>query len=161
MPRHAWLAEPKGRIVKATLAFSLLLICSVARADVYVLGSSYSNDAQPWELDDQPQWHIDCGRPLQYIFDNPLAPCDVTSTIWPVAFAFTQFDYVSFQPVAGVGITQQSDIDTISFWLSLQPDAVGVIHPTWPRPDAMGRAFTTTPRRTTPSRITRNSTLMT
>jgi hypothetical protein len=121
--------------MKAALAFSLFLICSVSRADVYVLGSSYSSDAVPASLDDRPQWHIDCGKSLQYILDNPLAPCDITSTIWPVALSATQFKYVSFQPVRDVaGVTEQSDIDAIGYWLSLQPTAVGVIHHTWPRP---------------------------
>ena len=132
MLRQAW---------QAALAVSLLLVGGVARADVYALGSSYSHDAQPWGLDGRPQWHIDCGRPLQYIFDNPLAPCELTSTIWPLAFALNQFDYVSFQPVAGEGVTQQSDIDTISFWLTLQPNAVVVIHPTWPLPEQWEEVF--------------------
>jgi hypothetical protein len=118
--------------VKTTLALALLLTCSLARADVYVLGSSYSNDALPPLLDDRPQWHVDCGKPLQYIYDNPSAPCELTSTIWPLALTTTQFNHVSFQPVRDVGVTEQSDINTIGYWLSLQPAAVGVIHPTWP-----------------------------
>ena len=128
--------------MKATLAISIFLICSVVRADVYVLGSSYSSDAMPSSLDDRPQWHIDCGKSLQYIFNNPLAPCDITSTIWPVALSATQFNYVSFQPVRDVaGVTERSDIDAIGYWLSLQPTAVGVIHQTWPRPSEWESAF--------------------
>jgi hypothetical protein len=127
--------------VKAILALSFLLIVSNSRADVYVLGSSYSEDALPRFLDDRPQWHIDCGKSLQYIFDNPLAPCDLMSTIWPVALSTTQFNYISFQPVKDVGITEQSDIDTIGYWLSLQPTAVGVIHPTWPIPSQWESVF--------------------
>jgi hypothetical protein len=110
----------------------LLLLCSAARAEVFVLGSSYSADARPWDLDDSPQWHIDCAKPLQYILDNPQWPCGGGSTSWLDALHAWWFDYVSFQPVAGVAITQQSDIDAIGHWMSLQPYAVGVIHATWP-----------------------------
>jgi Bacterial Ig domain/Dockerin type I domain/Thrombospondin type 3 repeat len=128
-------------IVKPALGVLLLLICSGTNADVYVLGSSYSANALPYALDDRPQWHIDCGRPLQFIYDNPQAPCDSTSTIWPVALLATQFDHISFQPVAGTGITEQSDLDTIGYWMSLQPTAVVVIHPTWPVPAIWESAF--------------------
>lgn len=118
------------------IAFMAMFANPAALADVYVLGSSFSNDARPQFLDDSPQWHIDCGRPLQYIFDNPSSPCLATSTVWPVALTATQFHHISFQPVASAdeGITQQSDIDVIGYWMSLQPNVKAVIHPTWPRP---------------------------
>lgn len=126
---------------KAVLGALALLICTDSGAAVYVLGSSFSKDALPYALDDQPQWHIDCGRPLQYIYLNPLAPCEFTSTIWPIALTTTQYAYISFQPVAGTGITEQSDLDAIGYWMSLQPGAVVVIHPTWPGPDIWESTF--------------------
>jgi hypothetical protein len=112
----------------------VLLVASAARAEVFALGSSYSWDGRPAALDGAPQWHIDCGKSLLYIFENPDFPCVANSTNWPTAFGESSFDYISFQPVDDVGITQQSDIDTISLWMWLQRDAVVVLHPTWPIP---------------------------
>ena len=77
------------KTIRTALGISFFVMCSVSQADVYVLGSSYSDDAIPWALDDQPQWHIDCGKPLQYIYLNPLSPCDRNLTIWPVALSAT------------------------------------------------------------------------
>ena len=102
-------------LITTRTVLALSLLCSVARADVFVLGSSYSSNALPALLDDSPQWHIDCAKPLRYIYDNPLRPCAGGSTPWPHAFNAWWFSYVSFQPVAGPGITQQSDIDAIGY----------------------------------------------
>jgi hypothetical protein len=111
--------------------------CVPSVGGVYVLGSSYSWGAQPYDLDNDPEWHIFCAKPLDYIFHNPYAHCVETSTPWPDVLEppAQTYDYISFQPIKGTGITQQQDIDHISHWLSEQPACtVALIHTTWPQP---------------------------
>ena len=119
----------RSRILAATLT----LLCSVAGADVYTLGSSYTGDALPADLDDSPQWTIYNGRSLDYIFNNPALFVGGTDP-WTLTLTTMQFDYISFQPVPSSSNTQQLDLDSINFWLTLQPAAIAVIHTTWPRP---------------------------
>lgn len=108
---------------------------------VYVLGSSYSLDAVPDLLDGAPARTTYCGKSLQYIFDNPLIPCDEASTVWPAALqepaTATAYDHIVFQPVPDASSTKQQDVDAITYWLALplQSGANSVIHPTWPRPE--------------------------
>lgn len=143
--RHSQVMRPlihAGSVAMVSRTLLLLwLLCPTARADVYVLGSSYSNDARPPLLDDWPQWHIDCGMPLLLIAQNPLTPCSPESTVWPTALTQTHFDYISFQPVQGTGITQQSDADVIGLWIAMQVDAIAVIHPTWPIPSIFEEVY--------------------
>ena len=104
---------------------------------VFVVGSSYSWDAQPSELDRDPEWDIFCSKSLEYIFENPYGHCITTSTPWPeVLEAPAQvYGYLSFQPVQVSGSTQAQDISSISFWLADQPiESVAVIQATWPYP---------------------------
>ena len=108
---------------------------------VYVLGSSFSGDAVPDLLDGTVRRTTYCGRSLQYIFDNPLSPCDAPSTPWPVALenppTASVFGHIVFQPVPDATSTKQQDIDTITFWITLplQTTAYLVVYPTWPRPE--------------------------
>ncbi len=113
--------------------------CTPSNEQVFVLGSSFSWDALPPSLDNDPVWHIFCGRPLVYIFGNPYGHCEPTSTPWPGLLnpPGQTYDYVSFQPIPVEGSTQQQDIDTISYWLAGQPRCTtAVIHANWPAPEA-------------------------
>jgi len=76
-------------------------------------------------------YHVDCGTPLHYIFENPESPCVWTSRLWPVAFRTAQYDTISFQP--HYGSTLEQDVSTISAWMALQPKAEIVIHTGWAR----------------------------
>ena len=107
-----------------------------ARAEVYVLGSSYSADALPAGLDGTPAWHLGCSYPLLWHWNNPDNPCVASSTIWPVALAATPYDAISYQPVPmpHPSVTLQSDLDSVTAWMALQPLSTTVIHPTWPVP---------------------------
>ena len=111
--------------------------CVPADNGVYVLGSSYSMDAQPENLDNDPTWHIFCGKTLDFIFNNPYGHCVQNSTPWPEVLEAPAetYDYISFQPVRIDGSTQQQDIDHITYWLAQQPICtMGVIQTTWPFP---------------------------
>lgn len=111
--------------------------CASGEGAVFVLGSSYSWDAQPLFFDGEPEWHIYCGKPLDYIFNHPYGHCLDGSTPWPDVLEppALPFGHVTFQPAKGAGITQAQDVAHISYWLADQPaSTVGVIQTTWPVP---------------------------
>ena len=96
---------------------------------VYLIGNSLTWDTVPSLLDGDVQWHVDCGKSLPFIFANPQMPCVKTSTLWPQALRKKQYDIVSFQ--THYGATLAEDVETISKWIQLQPQAVIVIHTGW------------------------------
>lgn len=103
---------------------------SAVRGDtIFAVGNSLTWDTKPQDLDGDVDYHIFCGRNLQYIYDNPLNHCVDTSTPWTVALQETQYDWLVVQPFAGT--TLQQDADIIESWLRLQPTAKLVIHPGW------------------------------
>jgi hypothetical protein len=111
--------------------------CVPADNGVYVLGSSYSWDAQSPDLDDST-WHIFCAKSIDLILNDPFGLCVGSSTPWPGVLEppAETYDYISFQPVPNDASTQQQDIDHITYWLAEQPICtVGVIQATWPKPD--------------------------
>jgi hypothetical protein len=95
----------------------------------YLIGNSLTWDTIPGLLDGDIQWHVDCGKPLPYIYDNPTEPCVKTSTIWPKALNAKQYDQISIQP--HYGSTLESDFETISKWVQAQPSATIIIHTGW------------------------------
>jgi hypothetical protein len=95
----------------------------------FLIGNSLTWDTTPSLLDGDVQWHVDCGVNLPYIYAHPEKPCVKTSTLWPKALAEKQYDFVSVQPHYGSTIAQ--DVETISAWMKLQPQAVFVIHSGW------------------------------
>jgi hypothetical protein len=100
-----------------------------ASTSYYLIGNSLTWDTMPGSLDGDVQWHVDCGVSLPYISANPAAPCVKASTIWPTALGEKQYDFVSVQPHYGATLAQ--DVETISAWMKLQPEAVFVIHSGW------------------------------
>jgi hypothetical protein len=124
-----------GNDGKEAPAVASLAECAVD--GVYVVGSSYSWDARPAELDTTPEWHIFCGNPLDFIFDNPFGHCVASSTPWPDVLdpPAEVFDYISFQPVPNGVSTLRQDADAITAWLADQPlCSRAVLHATWPEP---------------------------
>jgi hypothetical protein len=93
----------------------------------------------PTALDGKVQWHIDCGKNLQFIFEHPEKPCLKSSTIWTAALRETQFDILVVQPFLGTSIDQ--DVAAISEWLKLQPNARLVLHTGWNRHAEFETAF--------------------
>jgi len=73
--------------------------------------------------------HIYCSKNLQYIFDNPNDHCSPNSIPWTTALTTTQYDWISVQPFAGT--TLQQDVDVISVFMALQPNAKFVLHAGW------------------------------
>lgn len=98
---------------------------------IYLIGNSLTWDTAPSRLAGNVQWHVDCGVPLPYIYANPGKPCVKESTLWPTALRDNQYDIVSVQPHYGSTLAQ--DVETISAWMKLQPDATFVIHSGWAR----------------------------
>ncbi len=97
----------------------------------YLIGNSLTWDTVPSKLDGKVQWHVDCGKSLPWMYDNPEKPCVKNSTLWPTALKSKQYDYISFQP--HYGSTLKSDLETISKWMAVQKKAIIVIHTGWAR----------------------------
>lgn len=118
----------------------LLTICAVMRpsatpaedsqtSSYYLIGNSLTWDTLPGLLDGDVQWHVDCGKSLPFLHDSPDKPCVKSSTLWPTALKEKQYSVVSVQPHYGSTLTQ--DVETISAWMKMQPQAVFVIHSGW------------------------------
>ena len=95
----------------------------------YLIGNSLTWDTIPEFLSGDTQWHVDCGKPLPYIFANPEKPCVKSSTIWTKALQVNQYDQISIQPHYGSNL--KSDLEIISQWIELQPGAEIIIHTGW------------------------------
>jgi Right handed beta helix region len=98
---------------------------------LYFIGNSLTWDTLPPRLDERILYHIDCGKPLKYIYDHPENPCIAASRIWPLALKTTQFDFISFQPHYGKSL--EEDFETISKWIDMQHTATIIIHTGWAR----------------------------
>ena len=105
----------------------------------YLIGNSLTWDTVPPQLDGDVQWHVDCGVSLQHIFANPQQPCVNSSTLWPTALSSKQYEFVVVQP--HYGSTLAADVETISEWMQLQPQAVFVIHTGWAYQDRNAEEF--------------------
>ena len=97
----------------------------------YLIGNSLTWDTVPPRLDGDTQWHVDCGKSLPFIFENPEKPCVKTSTLWPKALKEKQYDFVSLQ--CHYGSTIEKDAVAISQFMELQPKAVIILHTGWAR----------------------------
>ena len=95
----------------------------------YLIGNSLTWDTVPSLLDGDVQWHVDCGKSLPFMYANPEKPCVKSSALWPTALKKKQYDIISIQP--HYGSTLAEDIETISKWMKMQPDAIIVIHTGW------------------------------
>lgn len=98
---------------------------------ILMIGNSLTWDTRPPLLDGQVQWHVDCGKSLAFIRDNPAKPCVESSTIWPTAMQATQYDFVGVQPHYGTSL--EEDLGVISDWVTQQTKAVFIIHTGWAR----------------------------
>jgi len=125
-----------------------LSLCSVLPAEdsdapsCYLIGNSLTNDTVPSLLDGDVQWHIDCGKSLPFIFQNPAEPCVKTSALWPDALEQTSYDFVSVQ--VHYGSTLAEDLDVISQWIELQPKAVFIVHSGWARAESQAAEYAAT-----------------
>ncbi|MFM2096023.1 MAG: hypothetical protein RIS70_3147 [Planctomycetota bacterium] len=95
----------------------------------YLIGNSLTWDTVPQRLDGDVQWHVDCGVSLPHIYAKPDQPCVKESVIWPKALRDKQYDFVAVQPHYGSTLAQ--DVETISAWMKLQPNAIFVVHSGW------------------------------
>ncbi len=98
---------------------------------ILLIGNSLTWDTIPSRLEEAVHWHVDCGKPLTYIYANPENPCVQTSRLWPTAMRTVQYDLISVQP--HYGTTLEEDLEIISRWVKMQPRAVFVIHTGWAR----------------------------
>ncbi len=128
-------------ILLIVLSTCLSLSFNIANADdkktatkkpsYYLIGNSLTWDTIPPWLDGDVQWHVDCGKPLTYIYEHSEKPCVKTSTLWNKALKEKQYDFVSVQP--HYGSTLKTDVATISKWMKMQPKAIFIIHSGWAR----------------------------
>ncbi len=123
-------------MTRPSLLFALLLLAlpTPGQADTpsyYLIGNSLTQDTVPSRLDGDVQWHVDCGKSLPFIYENPAKPCVENSTIWPEALKSKRYDFVSVQ--VHYGSTLDQDATVISTFVMMQPDAVFVIHSGWAR----------------------------
>ena len=96
---------------------------------IYLIGNSLTWDTVPTRLDGDIKYHVDCGKSLPFIFENPQQPCVKSSTLWPAALKNHRFDLISLQ--THYGATLVEDVDVISKWIEMQPDATVIIHTGW------------------------------
>ncbi|MGI9470923.1 MAG: hypothetical protein ACR2NZ_05300, partial [Rubripirellula sp.] len=108
-------------------------------ASVFLIGNSLTWDTVPPWLDEDVQWHVDCGKSLPYIYANPEEPCVTTSTLWPTALIEKQYDILCFQP--HYGSTVEKDAEVIGKWLAMQPKARVVIHTGWARTESRAEEY--------------------
>lgn len=113
------------------LALAQVTAAEPSRSSYYLIGNSLTQDTAPSRLDGDVQWHIDCGKSLPYLFENPQKPCVESSTLWPEALKAKQYDFVSVQ--VHYGSKLETDAAVISEFLRLQTRAVFVIHSGWAR----------------------------
>ncbi|MCB1203801.1 MAG: hypothetical protein KDN18_06055 [Verrucomicrobiae bacterium] len=112
-------------------AFTCLSIRAEETRSFYLIGNSLTQDTVPSKLDGDVQWHVDCGKSLPYIYENPGEPCVKNSTIWPEAFKAKQYDFISVQ--VHYGSMLEEDVAVLSEFVRMQPKAVFVIHSGWAR----------------------------
>jgi hypothetical protein len=112
----------------ATLALSAV---AEETRSFYLIGNSLTQDTVPQKLDGDVQWHIDCGKSLPFLYENPEKPCVKSSVIWPEALKAKQYDLVSVQ--VHYGSTVEEDVAVLSEFVRMQPKAVFVIHSGWAR----------------------------
>ncbi|MEW4487770.1 right-handed parallel beta-helix repeat-containing protein [Thalassoglobus sp. JC818] len=101
------------------------------QVQIYLIGNSLTWDTVPSRLAESVDWHVDCGKSLPYIFDHSEAPCVGSSRIWPTALTSKRYDVISVQPHYGSSL--EEDVDAISKWIELQPQAVWILHTGWAR----------------------------
>jgi len=112
------------------LALPLLVRAGEVRS-FYLIGNSLTQDTVPSGLDGDVQWHVDCGKSLPFIYENPGKPCVKNSTIWPEALRENSYDLISVQ--VHYGSTVEQDVAVLSEFVRMQPKAVFVIHSGWAR----------------------------
>lgn len=95
----------------------------------YLIGNSLTQDTVPSGLDGDVQWHVDCGKSLPFIYENPGKPCVKNSTIWPEALKTKSYDLISVQ--VHYGSTVEEDVAVLSEFVRMQPKAILVIHSGW------------------------------
>lgn len=102
---------------------------------IYLIGNSLTWDTVPTRLDERVHFHVDCGKNLLYIRDNPKSPCVDASRLWPKALRTAQYDWVSVQPHYGTSIDE--NVEVIAGWVAMQDKAVFVIHTGWARHETL------------------------
>lgn len=106
---------------------------SAEAISIYTIGNSLTWDTRPSQLDGKVQWHVDCSKSLNYISNNPTSPCVDSSKNWENALRNNRYDFVTVQPWRNNGSWEnpKKEINVISEWMDIQPNATFVIHTGW------------------------------
>ena len=118
-------------IVLLLLAGIVSLCPAEETRSFYLIGNSLTQDTVPSLLDGDVQWHVDCGKSLPFIYENPGKPCVKNSTLWPEALKAKPYDVISVQVHYGSDL--DSDAAVFSEFFEMQPKAIFVIHTGWAR----------------------------
>ena len=122
----------------------VIFITSQRNTLVYTIGNSMTWDTIPSLLDGSSEgkvhWHVDCGKNLIYIFKNSENPCIKSSTIWTEAMKNNQYDFVVVQPYGNFDNLEQ-EVNVISQWMEMQPNATFIIHTGWSRHKEHEKAY--------------------
>lgn len=120
---------------------------------IYQIGNSLTYDSYPFNqafvqaANENGQnlqingWHVCPGRQLNYIYDNPDDPDNLTgpSGNWQIALTSTEWDIITVQPYSSGTSTLSSDESSIDYWINLtslssQPTRF-YLYAGWPRMD--------------------------
>ena len=131
------------RLGRATVLLTALALglaaCGPSEPRIFLVGNSLTWDTVPSKLDGPVQWHIACGKSLPWILANPDTSCVDDATLWPDALSETRYDVLVVQP--HYGSTLDEDVDAISVWMAMQPDAEVVVHTGWARANAIAAEY--------------------
>jgi hypothetical protein len=108
----------------------------------FLIGNSLTWDTVPSKLDGDVQWHVDCGKSLPWMYENSQKPCVKSSTLWPDALEKKQYDLVSVQ--VHYRSTLPEDAAVISELLTLQQNAIFVIHTGWAKSESRADEYAKT-----------------
>jgi len=109
---------------------------------IFLIGNSLTWDTVPSLLEGDVQWHVDCGKSLPFMVQNPAEPCVKSSTLWPEALAAKQYDMISLQ--VHYGSTLDEDLAVIAALIDMQPEAEVVIHTGWARSASRAEEYAST-----------------
>ena len=126
-------------MIRSLIAVFTLLFPGTILADtVFMLGNSLTWDTRPWNVDDS-QWHVYCNKNLKYIQENPTGHCISSSLPWTIAMTEHEYDKVVVQPYFGTTLSE--DVQIITGWMDLQPQAEFVLHTGWTGPNSVANFF--------------------
>lgn len=113
------------------ISFIAFVLCaSPCLGAAFSIGNSLSNDGYVDRVMPGSGKHISWAQTLPYIYANPDSGLSWDSTRWDVALAApNEWDALIVQPFRGSDL--QGNVDAITHWMDMQPDATVVLYAGW------------------------------